>query len=122
MAKNSEKKLVLILSSIFLFLVMFLVRGEVFWWSSERHQQICQSQLKDYNQAIQSCGVMNTVAEEAWKDPAATEKLVEELSDLKMPKCPSGGTYSMVYTSQPYSTVPKLVCSLEKSHGHQSKR
>lgn len=62
---------------------------------------------------------MDLSADEAWKDPKATERLVEKLFEKKIPKCPSGGEYSIIYGEEPHPRLPKLVCSLAESRDHK---
>ena len=65
---------------------------------------------------------MDESCHEAWKNPDATEKLVERLFDSKIPNCPSGGTYSIVIRNRYGYNMPELVCSLENSHKHRYPR
>ena len=87
------------------------------YWFIARQKGICCMQLRNYNIGINSCG-MDDTAYEAWKDPAKTEALVFKLFKQKIPKCPSGGTCSIVLGKRPY--LPKVVCSMEHSRGHFS--
>ena len=62
---------------------------------------------------------MDSTCYEAWKKPEETKTLVERLFQQKIPTCPSGGVYSLVYGRQPDPELPTLVCSLEDSCGHR---
>lgn len=101
-------------------LVVISLCAYAFWWRSRCGRARCCIQMDNYNSLITSCGTDASFTE-AWRDPEATKKLVGRLFHQKLPRCPSGGTYSMVY-GQPYPSVPTLVCSLEDSCGHRSPR
>lgn len=90
----------------------------VFWWRPGSERASCSLQLSNYNTAIASCG-MDSGCHEAWRDPEATKKLVERLFQQRIPECPSGGVYSIVYGRPPHVSLPSLVCSLEGSCGHR---
>jgi hypothetical protein len=83
----------------------------LFWWRPRvERAETCRLQTRNYQTAINSCG-MDGGCYEAWKDPAATERLVEKLFATKIPRCPSGGTYSMVHGIGPHPSVPTILCS-----------
>jgi hypothetical protein len=105
--------------SMVIFVAAAALCAYVFWWRPWSERSQCRMQLRMYNTGIASCG-MDSSAPEAWKNPEATEKLVERLFGYKLPECPSGGTYSMVYGRQPNPWLPVLVCSLGDSCGHQN--
>lgn len=93
----------------------------VLWYRPIRQRTQCYMQMSIYNQQILSCGVDETCGE-AWRNPEATEKLVERLFDRKFPHCPSGGTYSIVIRNRYGYSMPELTCSLENTHKHRYPR
>lgn len=97
---------------------LLLLSAWAFWLKPRSERAKCALLLRWYNTSIASCG-MDATSNEAWKDPEATKNLVERLFQQKIPECPSGGVYSIVYGRQPRPWFPTLVCSLEDSCGHQ---
>lgn len=87
------------------------------YWFIGSQKSACCLQLRNYNSCISSCGIDDTVYE-AWQDPVKTEALVFKLFKQRIPKCPSGGTCTIVLGKRPH--LPKVVCSLEHSRGHFS--
>ena len=104
-------------SDLLLALVALMVVAMGAYWFIGSQKATCSLQMRNYNTCINSCG-MDETADEAWKDPAKTEALVLKLFKLRIPKCPSGGTCSVVLGKRPY--LPKVVCSMEHSRGHFS--
>lgn len=47
-----------------------------------------------------------------------TKQLVWKLFEMHVPKCPAGGSYSLVYNRRAHLELPSLVCSMEQSRGH----
>lgn len=87
-------------------------------WKTQQNRYLCGIYLRNYTQNIASCGISKNVLE-TWKDPKKIEVFVREELKMRIPTCPSGGTYSMVYGRiNPSVPYPALVCSCEKSHGH----
>lgn len=87
-------------------------------WKDQQKRYLCGIHLRNYTQNIASCGISADVME-VWKDPKKIEAFVSKRLDMRIPTCPSGGTYSMVYGRMiPSVPYPALVCSCEKSHGH----
>ena len=83
----------------------------LFWWCPRiERAESCRLQMRNYQTYINSCGI-TTDCTKAWKDPVATERLVEKLFAMKIPRCPSGGTYSLVHGIGPHPSVPTIICS-----------
>lgn len=87
------------------------------WHHVQSNNAYCSMNLRNYNTCIASCGI-DLSCDEAWKDPEKTKELVWKLFQMRVPKCPSGGTYSLVYNRGYYRELPTLVCSMEQSHQH----
>ena len=82
-----------------------------FWWRPRiERAAFCRMQMRNYQVAINSCGIAED-CHKAWKDPVETERLVEKLFAEKIPRCPSGGTYSLVHGIGPHPSVPTIICS-----------
>ena len=70
--------------------------------------------LRNYNSAIAGANCVSNAAVETWQDPDAVIELIEGKFQVRMPECPDGGVYSLIY--EPNSpNLPKLVCS-KKNH------
>ena len=87
------------------------------WYLVKSNNAACSMQLRNYNVLIGGCGV-DSSCHDAWKDPEKTKALVWKLFEMRVPKCPSGGTYSLVYNRGVHLDLPHLVCSMEQSHQH----
>ena len=87
------------------------------WHLVQSNNAYCSMNLRNYNTCIASCGI-DLSCERAWKDPEKTKALVWKLFEMRVPKCPSGGTYSLVYNRGANRWLPVLVCSMEHSHQH----
>jgi len=107
----------LVRTAVLFLLIATGVCGLGYWWLTGSHRAKCSLQLSNYNQCVASCG-MDSYAEDAWKDPKKTEELVWKLFRMRIPECPSGGQYSLVYNRGAHAWLPKLVCSHEDSRGH----
>ncbi len=86
--------------------------GYWMWWRPRADRATCCWQMRNYDVAIQSCGI-DQDAGEAWKSPTRTERLVVKLFDQEIPKCPAGGVHSIAYGRKaPHEWLPSLRCSL----------
>ena len=100
-----------------LLLVAVCIIGLLMWYLPTRNKALCQMQLRNYNQALASCGISDECYE-AWQDPKLSEELVLRLLGEKIPTCPSGGEYRIVCNQPPHYFCSKLICSHAESHGH----
>lgn len=88
-------------------------------WRSGGQRGQCSLQLANCNRCIASCGI-DSDCTESWKSPEATEKMVLKHFDMQLPRCPAGGTVSIVYDRKaPNRWLPCVVCSLKGSHSHE---
>ena len=106
----------LVRTAVLFLLIASGVCGLGYWWVTGSHRAQCSLQLSNYNQCVASCG-MDSYAE-TWKNPKKTEELVWRLFRMRIPECPSGGQYSLVYNRGAHAWLPKLICLYENSREH----
>jgi hypothetical protein len=95
--------------------------GYRFWWRPGIERETCCLLTRNYNGAIESFG-FDPEGIDAWKSPEATIDFAERRMGYRLPKCPTGGVYSIVYGKQPHPYLPVLVCSHAETKGHRCYR
>jgi hypothetical protein len=87
-------------------------------WTKGRDRSTCCLQLRNYNQAIASCGI-DPNAGFSWRDINATEDMVSKNFQLRLPECPAGGRVSLEFgRGFEGRWQPRAVCSKEKEPCH----
>jgi hypothetical protein len=89
-----------------------------YWWNTGCNRATCCLNLRNYNLAIAGCGI-DPNALFLWKDIEATKGMVLRHSQLRLPKCPSGGRISLEFGRGFEGRLqPRAVCSKEEELGH----
>lgn len=100
--------------------IVVLLGGVLFsaaYYERINNKKTCCLNLRNYNLVINSFGI-NEDCHEVWKDAKKTELRALNRFEMKIPDCPSGGSCSIVYGRGELPWLPRLVCSLESTHGH----
>ena len=89
-----------------------------YFWKTGKDRATCCLQLRNYNQAIASCGI-DPNALSSWRDIKATEDMVSKNFQIRLPECPAGGHVSLEFgRGFEGRWQPRAVCSKEKELGH----
>ena len=111
-SKAPRKRRLWVGSIVFVILLVAAAAMAVFvqTWREKSKVAECIMNLRNYNSAIMGANCVSNAAVETWQDPDAVIELIEGKFQMRMPECPDGGVYSLIY--EPNSpNLPKLVCS-----------
>ena len=80
------------------------------------NKKSCIENLCEYNKYISRIAVYSN--DLIWEDTTRTEEFVKQQFGMSIPKCPSGGDYTLKYGRGIFPDIPKLTCSHEDDLDH----